>query len=284
MVALERLRGARHYFRKTPGIAGFKAYEYVAYRHPSVARALAEMFEDKCAYCETSVAGTGTARIEHFRPKGGALDVPDHPGYWWLAHDWENLLPSCASCNEGRRFAVLTEMVSLEEFKRLLRRRAERSVGKMNHFPIAGVRAMTRKGDLSAEDPLLIDPARRDPTNHLTWRLDGEQSLVEARPVPGGRCPRGAESIRTFALNRVLLVKERTQLLNELRYQREQILEDLRVGMDDPSQTEQAVANAKRRASQLRRFALPDRPYTALATAFVDAFEKELLSIDVGRS
>src|SRR6266567_3958956 len=74
------------------------------------------VFNDKCAYCERLISGYyGDA--EHFRPKGavncndgaGELvkpsgQIPDpangdvlempHPGYFWLAYDWRNLVPS----------------------------------------------------------------------------------------------------------------------------------------------------------------------------------------------
>lgn len=278
-VERERRESARHYFRKLPGTPGFKSYDFKAYRDHEVSAALAEIFEDKCAYCETSLAGTGTARIEHYRPKGGVEEDPTHPGYWWLAHSWDNLLPSCSSCNEGRRFAVLDDMVSLAEFKRLLRIRAARSVGKMNAFPVAGDRAMTRKANLGLEDPLLLDPTACDPADHLAWRLDGEQSLVTARETAGVPSPRGRESIKTFALNRVLLVKERTMLLNELRYQKGQILDDLAVARADPLRVATALDQAKRRAGEMRRYASIDREYSALALSFVENFEELLAAM-----
>jgi len=83
------------------------------------------VFHRKCAYCERLISGYyGDA--EHYRPKGtvttgnedGSLErptceVPDprrknklvtvnHPGYFWLAYDWRNLLPSCVFCNSGQ--------------------------------------------------------------------------------------------------------------------------------------------------------------------------------------
>jgi len=72
---------------------------------------LENIFHNKCAYCET----TGTRfqfHAEHYRPKkavtakGKKIKVTDqdgnelnHPGYFWLAFHWKNLLPSCALCN-----------------------------------------------------------------------------------------------------------------------------------------------------------------------------------------
>ena len=64
--------------------------------------ALRELFVNKCAYCESSLVG-GDMDVEHYRPKGGVSEVPDHSGYYWLAYDWENLVASCSFCNRLRR-------------------------------------------------------------------------------------------------------------------------------------------------------------------------------------
>lgn len=72
---------------------------------------LLNVFNKKCAYCETPVSRS-VFHAEHYRPKGRVTangkkvkiqddqgnDI-DHPGYFWLAFDWRNLLPSCALCN-----------------------------------------------------------------------------------------------------------------------------------------------------------------------------------------
>ena len=70
------------------------------------------VFYNKCAYCETTEVGY-ISDAEHFRPKGqvrnksGIVKTFDvdgvseitHPGYFWLAYHWQNLLPSCNTCN-----------------------------------------------------------------------------------------------------------------------------------------------------------------------------------------
>jgi hypothetical protein len=76
---------------------------------------LSEFFRDKCAYCQVEFTRSFAA-AEHFRPKGQVqildlngdpVDVflPEapkgHPGYFWLAYSWENLVPACTSCNSG---------------------------------------------------------------------------------------------------------------------------------------------------------------------------------------
>ena len=78
---------------------------YKAYKNPDIRAALEEAFGGKCAYCETYYAATQPVAIEHYRPKGEVtIDgkrVP--PGYYWLASEWTNLLPSCTDCNSPRK-------------------------------------------------------------------------------------------------------------------------------------------------------------------------------------
>jgi hypothetical protein len=77
-------------------------------------------FHNKCAYCEELFVGSFSA-AEHYRPKAsvskgdGSNDRPacsipsgsaelrsvEHPGYFWLAYNWRNLLPACSRCNSG---------------------------------------------------------------------------------------------------------------------------------------------------------------------------------------
>src|SRR5215212_1140002 len=72
---------------------------------------LTNVFNDKCAYCETPVIRS-PCHAEHYRPKKRVTinnkkvrikddkgQDYDHPGYFWLAFHWTNLLPSCAFCN-----------------------------------------------------------------------------------------------------------------------------------------------------------------------------------------
>ena len=77
-------------------------------------QALLDLFNGKCAFCETPIREGMHGDVEHFRPKGGVIEEDgskakyldkkgverDHPGYYWLAYDWRNLLPSCQLCNQ----------------------------------------------------------------------------------------------------------------------------------------------------------------------------------------
>jgi hypothetical protein len=177
---------------------------------------LANVFHGKCAYCETrAVRYPGHA--EHFRPKGrvdvrdpatgrsvpASVEWPDgktatHPGYFWLAYHWKNLLPACQDCNSGR--------------------------GKQNQFPLAPAHQPTLVAKLTSTDaaklaararasvkwkqryyldpdaldeieaPQILNPYVEDPRRHLTF---GEGGIVAA--VEGS--VKGNESIRVYQLD-----------------------------------------------------------------------------------
>jgi uncharacterized protein (TIGR02646 family) len=274
----ERKAAACFYFRADlthPNYAGFKFKEY---NQRPVKLALAVMFGAKCAYCERDIRSGADAEIEHYRPKA-AVEGEVHPGYWWLAHSWSNMLYSCKACNQRRRVIVLDDYVTPEEFERLLNKPAATSHGKQNYFPVAGVRAMHRKDDHAAEQPLLIDPTVTDPALHLDWSHDGPQSMVRAREANGVRDLRGAESIKGYALNRVPLIARRNATLKILRVQRTRILAALQKSLGKGAAPDAAVEEASRDAEFLRHNYDDDQEFTAMSRGFVERFEQELAAM-----
>lgn len=154
---------------------------------------LRHKFHGKCAYCEGKyVAGTYDA-AEHWRPKlkvtvkGVEVSRSDgtvHPGYWWLAYDWRNLVPSCDLCNgQG---------------------------GKMNEFPVGKPHIFEVNTDIDEldqrENPTLLHPydAKNKPEDHLKFGLHGV--VAEANGSLHGK-----ESIRVFHLKRTLLNEDRAE-------------------------------------------------------------------------
>lgn len=191
----EHLR-ARDYYRN----AQTKAYVFANYKGADVIAALNTLFNNKCAYCEGKNTSTGPIDVEHFRPKGGVEGELNHPGYWWLATEWTNLLSSCIDCNRGRNQLLLgtTDGMQLTQ--------GERLSGKHDHFPVAGVRAMCATDDHSLEDPLLIDPTCVNPSDHINWKVVADHPLA----VPMSSY--GEKSIDIFGLNRSKLAEARREL------------------------------------------------------------------------
>lgn len=173
-------------------------------------------FYGKCAYCEDNIFGSQRGDIEHFRPKAAVANEIDepvflqdqqgkpsqdkngqpipHPGYYWLAYDWQNLLPSCTFCNQA---------TTVEDKK----------IGKHNRFPVIGQHAQA-PNEVESERPLLINPASLqdddDPSKHLA--IDIATGLM----IP--LSDRGRMCIEIFGLNvRDHLVKGRRRAIREAR-------------------------------------------------------------------
>jgi hypothetical protein len=157
------------------------------------------VFAGKCAYCEGKVTPQSFGDAEHWRPKGavgrlrtnGRIDPVErngtpHPGYWWLAYEWTNLLPACQRCNSGD--------------------------GKGIQFPIGGDYVFEPNGDSIEEldrheRPLLLHPFRgEDPAEHIEFDEFGI-------PYPIDGSALGESSIRAFDLDRGVLNEERLEHL-----------------------------------------------------------------------
>ncbi len=172
-------------------------------------------FHGKCAYCETNITAYQRGDVEHFRPKGAVVDEDDnpvvlpeedgnvardenaqpklHPGYYWLAYDWRNLLPACVLCNQSSTID-------------------DRKIGKHDRFPVAGRHARTPV-EQKTEKPLLIHPGsgdeNDDPEIHLS--IDTETGLMK------GDTDRGRMCIKILGLNlREPLVQDRRRSSREV--------------------------------------------------------------------
>ena len=156
--------------------------------------ALAILFHQKCAYCESPYLHATGSALDHFRPKSLAVglsgdlaktystrgeDLPD--GYWWLAYEWDNLYHVCQTCNLNKR----------------------------NMFPVSGPRAKqgTIGDGLSAEFAVLLDPCRDMPENFFVF---DEAGYITPNPsVTKDQQDRAALTIQILGLNRATLVHER---------------------------------------------------------------------------
>ncbi len=92
--------------------------------------ALRQATGGKCVYCEARLRIDDP--LDHFRPK---------TRYPWLAWSWENLLPTCTTCNGA--------------------------ACKGSHFPVEGKSLEVWSHDITSENNLLLHPCREDPTQFL---------------------------------------------------------------------------------------------------------------------
>lgn len=173
-------------------------------RMKSVYKSREAPFYGKCVYCESHIKVNYPGDIEHWRPKSRVTDekgrvikietedgtkIP-HPGYYWLAYEWRNLLFACKDCNspsttkDGRR------------------------IGKWDQFPVEDFRATTM-GEESQESPILINPVEEDPSAHL--EVD-DTGIMIAKTTRGQKC------IDIFGLNdRQSLVYERRECIENTK-------------------------------------------------------------------
>jgi uncharacterized protein (TIGR02646 family) len=164
------------------------------YRDEEVKKALEELFHRKCAYCETKQEGFD---VEHYRPKGRVAENPNHPGYYWLAYAWENLLPSCVFCNQSRRDPPTWDNPHTGP-----------AAGKIDQFPLRDEtkRAMDHTGSLAGEEPLLLNPCTDDPESEFKYDPFGEVVL-------DGQSDRLIATVRICNLNRKRLKDARLIVL-----------------------------------------------------------------------
>jgi hypothetical protein len=158
---------------------------------------LLSIFHYKCAYCESRHVDGFALHAEHIRPKGKITEERkeiDHPGYFWIAYEWWNLVPSCASCNSWHT----------EEDKK-------RHPGKANEFRVAQNRVHSPGDDrsawreeLDAEKPLLLNPYCDHPENEIDFEENGF-------PFPKDGSVRGRETIEVCHLDRHSLIEARRE-------------------------------------------------------------------------
>lgn len=136
---------------------------------------------DKCAYCETNVTKRYND-VEHFRPK---------KTYYWLGHNWRNLLYSCDLCNRTY---------------------------KNDKFPLSDElqRDLANK-DISRENPLIINPYEENPLDHICFR----EYILVPRVTNGIEDIKGKTTIALFHLNdrneRRELIEERSRVFEEYK-------------------------------------------------------------------
>jgi uncharacterized protein (TIGR02646 family) len=169
------------------------------YNTDFVRKTLSEIYHYKCAYCESPPGPTSTIQVDHFRPKGGLKKIVStmHVGYYWLAYEWTNLLPTCSTCNRA----------------------------KSNSFPLAANSARVHHNDtpdptlpqhrmiksavLANEQRLLLHPEIDDVEEAFLFKANGRiypQKAFQAQ---------AEKSIKIYKLQRDLLVQYRKSKIDK---------------------------------------------------------------------
>lgn len=136
--------------------------ELKGYDAGDVKKTLHERQHKKCAWCEIR-SHYSSSPVEHYRPKDGAwrnlrgaAKQVSAGHYWWLTWSWENLFFSCPRCNDrghkGNYFPLVNGTSEAPAPARPI----------IGELPDAAF-------DLSAEQPLLLDPAVDTFLDHVEW-------------------------------------------------------------------------------------------------------------------
>ena len=208
---------------------------------------LKRLFRGKCAYCEGKYVLGEPGDVEHFRPKGRVVDDEfkpirrgdiEHPGYYWLAYEWKNLLPSCTDCNRFRNH---------ERVEKRTKRR-EGGAGKADRFPLQDEQKRAWKPDDEAyEEAMLIDPTKVDPQEHFEFQTNG---------VIVPRTAQAKKTLEIFGLNlREDLIDARAKALKDARQTFETYIST--INMD-------AAARRKETAQRLNRILEGEEPYSVM--------------------
>jgi uncharacterized protein (TIGR02646 family) len=236
-----------------------RAFPFEAYSSAEVKQTLNDLFHYKCAYCESYFGATQPVDVEHFRPKGAVLvnGRLSHPGYYWLAASWENLLPACIDCNRKRTQEV--------------RGQNAEPLGKASEFPLADeAKRASAPGQESREERLLLDPCQDDPDEHLVFEIEeGDEVVVRPAQSRNGRQSRmGQESIRVYALRRSGLAEARRERMKLVRAQVSRINRYIRRLDKDPDDRE-VEAWLREEMVELDRLLQDDQPYACMARQYV---------------
>ncbi len=260
---IERVKHDLKAWRDNPKADADWKFEFKTYKRKQVVLALHALFSGKCAYCESRYAATQPMDVEHWRPKSQIMTAGGEtirPGYFWLAADWDNLLPSCIDCNRRRKHtdAVTDRFVNL---------------GKADQFPLApGSRRADSPGGEIDEEPLLLHPCHDRPKQFLEFNKDGV--ILPRRDIPAAKRLRAKASIRVYALNRAGLVLNRRETLRlvELSVQVVKALHDVSVTRQKMSESLWIVLDDLM-MSELRSLARrcrPDQPYSAMTRQYAE--------------
>ena len=261
-----------------------KSDDFSAYGNAAVREALREMFHGKCAYCESKIAGSQDTDVEHYRPKKGVAEADEagvaHPGYWWLAMQWENLVLSCQHCNQSRSYHVIIPdgLETEDELRAFLERQPKTRAGKLNAFPVEGNAWVTDEdGDLATEKPLIMNPVDMDPDEHLEWVLFQGASTVRAK---GGSAV-GEATRKILGLNRRWLEEDRRIRLLEMRRLRNRLIDKLNKWLeaDSPVIAEIYKAAAQEVIDDLRAMTDEQQPFAGMARAFLSQVQDEVATM-----
>jgi uncharacterized protein (TIGR02646 family) len=233
----EKQRAIKYYESNSGIVVDFQIYGNV-----DVKKILKELFNHKCAYCESRVAHVSYFHIEHWRPKGGVTGIPQHKGYYWLASEWDNLLLACPECNSQGN--------------------------KGNRFPlVAGsTYAYNSKDDYKLlEKPLLINPCETDPKSHFSYTLMGAIQ---------GVTDEGKMSVEVYGLDRDLITVERMAWAKVVKRCLNEILYAISDALREPKREAEYKARIDEQVVDLQEYVSSNFHYSAMNRYIIEDYKR----------
>lgn len=244
--------------------------KFNVYSNPKVKDSLIDLFNGKCAYCESKFLHVYSGDIEHFRPKGEILtkdNITLKPGYYWLAADWGNLLLSCRNCNQKLKHLIVGET-------------NKKTMGKMNQFPLTDSTkyVLNHNFDIADEENyrLLIQPCIDNPEEHLEFDINNG--------IIRGITEKGKKSIEVYVLQRIPLVQSREKLLIDIKAQIQRVIDavnNVNDNLDTANSSKRLYFDKilKREMKRLKKYLNPEEEYIAMAKQIIIPFLKSNFGI-----
>jgi len=153
-------------------------------------KALSKLYFNKCACCERCRGEE--LQVDHYRPRKARQNITDtefnHDGYYWLTYEWNNLIPLCSSCNNGKSNLFPLKNGNTNRISDHTLALANNIVQLQNH-----------------EDPLFVNPELdKIPQRHFLYLSNGK---VE------GRTPEGIAMVEFYKLNSRPKVRDRKKVI-----------------------------------------------------------------------
>jgi hypothetical protein len=259
---MKELNRAREYFIQDLEKRRQQQFNFKIYHDSTISEALAELFQGKCAYCESYIEPIYPGITTHYRPKSGVTGEKGEyyaDGYWWLANEWTNLLYACMDCGRGQSLETPVQMA------------IKGGSLRGNRFPLEDeAQRATEPGQEEFEKPLLLNPCDENPDNdpekHLVFTVNG--MVVSETSL-------GKTSISVLNLNRPDLVEARELTASRVLSD----IETLEVYSNQPISSDpdqEGMLNDL--LEQLKRHTEPDQEYAALKRQLVNAALDRILS------
>lgn len=222
------------------------------YKTDEIKEQLKKVYNNKCAYCEGQSAAQSPFQVEHYRPENSPKENSMHPGYYWLAYEWSNLLWSCFWCNNYKK-----NQFPLEGEKERVQNPPLLKSGKLDHD-----KCKANSAELINEEPLLLNPEIDDRKKNLYFLPNGAIK---------GYTKKGKATIEICKLDRLDLIVSRKAIVDDFK---EEIDLEIRDFLKGEVKLVDFKKGIKKIIARIYKRQLPHKPYSKLSYFMFDKFNQ----------